>query len=728
MKSKKPVDRRTFLKSSAMVSVAARAASASPALSQDLASTNQTWFDKPMRWAQLVLVENDPGRFDPQFWLDYFRRTHSDAACLSAGGIVAYYPTRIPLHHRSDWLGESDTFGELVTGCRKLDMYVLARTDPHAVRQEVYEAHPDWVAVDAKGNHRRHWANPELWVTCALGPYNFEFMREVHREIMSLYRVDGIFCNRWAGHGVCFCKHCQDNFRRASGMDVPKTTDSLEPARRKYLVWRLQRLTELARLWDSEIRKINPQARFVPNGFPDLKVAGEMSDILFIDHQGRRGLTAPWANGSQVKEYRATLGRKPIGGIFSVGLEEHYRWKDSVQSQAEVRIWVADGVANGMRPWFAKFSGTLYDRRWLKVVEDIYQEHYRIERYLRNEASLARVGMVYSEQTREYYNTNHPQARDGEHESGMYQALIEARIPFEKVHDHLLDAAHLRPFKLLILPNIAALSDEQCQSLTDFVQGGGSLLATYETSLYDEWGRPRKDFGLIELFGVSWKGKLEGPMQNSYLGLNPNSGSGTFHPVLAGLEDASRIVNGVWRLEVEPIREFPSPVTLIPSYPDLPMEDVYPRAPQTSIRELYLRDLGNSRIVYFPWDIDRTFWEVLNVDHGKLLRNTIEWATNEEKPITVTGPGILDVSVWQQKNSMTVHLVNLTNAMMMKGPFRELIPLTSQEVKVRLPQGKKPSRIQLLISGQTPMVREETGSLKVLVPSILDHEIVAVDF
>src|SRR5215468_6333915 len=63
------------------------------------------WVDKPMRWAQLTLVEDDPGKFDPQFWLDYFKRTKSDAVCLSAGGCVAYYPTTIPLHHRSAWLG-----------------------------------------------------------------------------------------------------------------------------------------------------------------------------------------------------------------------------------------------------------------------------------------------------------------------------------------------------------------------------------------------------------------------------------------------------------------------------------------------------------------------------------------------------------------------------------------------------------------------------------------------
>lgn len=102
-------------------------------------SPNSTdgWFDRPMRWAQLTLVENDPGRFDPQFWLDYFKRLHADAACLSAGGIVAYYPTEIPLHHRSAFLGTSDPFGALVRGCRALGMHVIARTDPHAARDDV---------------------------------------------------------------------------------------------------------------------------------------------------------------------------------------------------------------------------------------------------------------------------------------------------------------------------------------------------------------------------------------------------------------------------------------------------------------------------------------------------------------------------------------------------------------------------------------------------------------
>ena len=432
---------------------------------QGTASSAPSWVDRAMLWAQLTLVEDDPGKFDPQFWIDYFQRTHSNAACLSAGGCVAYYPTQIPFHHRSAWLKDSDPFGTLVAGCRKLGMVIVARTDPHATYDDVHDAHPDWIAVDSAGKPRRHWASPEMWVTCALGPYNFEFMTEVKKEIMARYRVDGIFINRWDGSGMCYCEHCRANFKEASGLDLPITSDPRDPARRAYILWRQQRLFDLWRLWDREIREINPDARVIPNtgggatSTLDMKKIGELADTLFADRQARRGLAAPWANGKNGKEFRATMGHKPIVGIFSVGLEEPYRWKDSVQSDAEIRIWVADGVANGLRPWFTKFSGVLHDERWLKTVEEIYARYHRWEKYLRNDAPLARVALVYSQQTAWFYGQDRFRDKIDDPTLGWCQALLEARIPFEMVHDRLLSREHVSQFKTLILPNIAALSD-----------------------------------------------------------------------------------------------------------------------------------------------------------------------------------------------------------------------------------------------------------------------------
>ena len=718
------MNRRNFIKTTSVV--AGAYAIIEPAVFANFnMQAEETWFNRPMRWAQLTLVENDPGKFDPDFWLGYFKQIHADGATLSAGGIVAYYPTNVPLHHRSDWLANSDPFGYLVEGCRKMNMSVLARSDPHAARQNVYDAHPDWIAVTANGEKRRHWANKDLWVTCALGPYNFEFMTQVHSEIMERYQPDGIFSNRWAGSGICYCEHCKTNFKDYSGLDLPLNSNPIDKTFQKYSEWNTIRLKELWTLWDGVIRKVKPASRFIPNGFPDKVITGQLSDIVFTDHQARSGATMPWSNGKGAKEIRASIGMKPLGGIFSVGVEEQYRWKDSVQTEAEIRVWVAEGTANGMRPWFTKFSGVLYDKRWLDIVDKIYQVHYRNESYLRNTAPLARVGMVFSDGNRNY-GSEKWQQKSGDHSLGMYHALIEDRTPFEMVNDRLLDQEHLKPFKLLILPNIAALSTEKCAQLRKFVESGGSLLATFETSLYDEAGIRRNDFGLTDLFGVSFDKSVEGPMQNSYLRLKKDAALNQFHPVLKDLEDAYRIINTINMVNVIPRSSFPEPVTLIPTYPDLPMEDVYPRIPETNIRELYLRSIGKSRIVYFPGDIDRTFWQIMSADHGKLLRNTIRWALDEEPIAEVTGPGVIDVTVWQQEASMTVHMVNLTNPMMIKGPFRELIPVAAK-VTIKIPQGRKVGGIKLLVSDEKAIFDVREDKIFVSVPKILDYEIIGID-
>jgi hypothetical protein len=686
----------------------------------------EPWFGKAVRWAQLAFVETDPGKFNPDFWLSYFKEIHVQGALLSAGGIVAFYPTDIPLHHRSDYLGNSNPLAILVEGCRKMNMNVILRTDPHAARQNVYDAHPDWIAVTPAGEKRKHWANPELWVTCALGPYNFEFMTKVHQEIMDRFQPDGIFSNRWAGHDICHCEHCKKNFKNYSGLELPRSNDRLDKTYIRYTEWRTERLRELWMLWDGEIRKKKTGSRFIPNGFPDKVITGRNADFFFADQQARSGVIPPWANARGAKEQRATMGMKPQVGIFSVGVEEEYRWKDSVQSDPEIRIWVAEGVANGLLPCFVKFGAQLYDKRWLDTVSDMYQVYHRAEKYLRNTASLARVALVYSEQTEKLYGKEAWQQRNRDHLHGMYHSLVESRIPFEMVNDRLFSEEYLRPYKLLILPNIAVLSDAQCAELKKFVERGGSIVASFETSLYNEKGERRTNFGMTDLFGVTYNNKVEGPMKNSYLKFKKEPGAVNFHPVVKGLEFAYRTINSIYQVQVTPDKEFPSPVTLVPTYPDLPMEDVYPRTEDTDTREIYLREVGKGRVVYIPGDMDRSFWQLLNVDHGKLLSNSFNWALNEPAIVEVEAPGVIDVTAWQQKSSMAVHLVNLTNPMLMKGPFREFIPVAAK-AKIRIPKGKKVTGVKLLAANQTVPFTTAGDRISVTIPKVVDHEIIGID-
>ena len=111
-----------------------------------------------------------------------------------------------------------------------------------------------------------------------------------------------------------------------------------------------------------------------------------------------------------------------------------------------------------------------------------------------------------------------------------------------------------------------------------------------------------------------------------------------------------------------------------------------------------------------------------------LLANAVTWATNEPLPVSIKGPGVLDVSVWTQENSMTVHLVNLTNPMMMKGPVREILPIPSQQVRLQIPKDHKVTGVKLLVADHSVPYRRTNAGIELEVPTVALHEVIAVDF
>ena len=81
------------------------------------------------------------------------------------------------------------------------------------------------------------------------------------------------------------------------------------------------------------------------------------------------------------------------------------------------------------------------------------------------------------------------------------------------------------------------------------------------------------------------------------------------------------------------------------------MEMVWVRQPKTDIPRCTSASIGTGRVVYFPWDIDRTFWEVLCVDHGTAAaQRGAGGRRTRNSRLRVDGPGVLDVTVWRQKD------------------------------------------------------------------------------
>ncbi len=129
---------------------------------------------------------------------------------------------------------------------------------------------------------------------------------------------------------------------------------------------------------------------------------------------------------------------------------------------------------------------------------------------------------------------------------------------------------HLSKYRALLLPNIAMLSDRQCQQIRDYVSSGGSIMGSFETGLYDEDLKPRSDFGLAELFGVSKAGDVVGTNGNAYYGRIERE-----HPILDGFADTNWLPGAQNRHSAQACCGNPV-LTVVPGFVQYPPELAYP--------------------------------------------------------------------------------------------------------------------------------------------------------
>lgn len=685
------------------------------------------WYKSATRWTQLTLAEDDPVRFDPAFWIDVFKRTQSNATCISAGGYVAYYPSQVPLHYVSKYLGDTDPFGTLVEGARRLDMHVMARVDPHAIHQDAADAHPEWVMVDRDGNKVRHWAYPDVWVTCAYSDYNFKFMPQVLREITANYDIDAIFANRWQGHGVCYCDACRTDFKAATGHDLPLSNSLDDPAWLAWGGWRRTKLSQLVVEWDEVMKAVKPHTSFIPNMGSvslmefDLPMIEKYCPFLCVDDQGRRGTEPVWMSGRNGKRMRATFRDRPAILITSIGPEEAYRWKDAVTLGPEIQAWMDSGTAQGLLPWFTKFNGVVPDQRWVEPVAESFDLHARLEPALLASTPTAEIAILDPTTTLRHHD--HQSRRDAEaHDLGFYQALVEARLPFEMLSDAAMTPERLDQFKVLILANSTCLSEEQAEALEAYVARGGSLVVAHETGTRTPSNERRATPLLADLLGYRVTRPVRGPVKNTYVVLNGD------HPITRGFGGAARIMGGTQLIGVEATTGTIQPLLYQPDFPDLPMEEVYPREAPQGAAVIAREHKGGGRTVYVPWNLGAIFWEVLAGDHARLIANCVHWALGKRPDVEVAGQGVVDLAVRHGDNATLVLLNNLTNPMMMKGPIREVYPIGPLTVSVAVPEGRDVARASLAGTGEDLAFTLADGRVRVSMQKLETLEAIQLDW
>jgi len=88
------------------------------------------WYAVMRRCGQINYNEHDPLTMDAEAWGDYWASLKVDAVLLNGGGIVAFYPTQVPYHHRSEFLGSRDLFSEMVAAMKRRRIRGVNRRPP----------------------------------------------------------------------------------------------------------------------------------------------------------------------------------------------------------------------------------------------------------------------------------------------------------------------------------------------------------------------------------------------------------------------------------------------------------------------------------------------------------------------------------------------------------------------------------------------------------------------
>ncbi len=245
--------RRDFLKQVAAATVLASAAelSANAARAQTSPATTAVdaapWYRRALRWGQTNIAENDIDRYDIPWWRMHWKRTGVQCVIINAGGIVAYYPSKFPLHYRAPNLKDRDLFGDLAKAAHDDGIAVVARMDSSKVHRNFFDAHPDWIGTNAAG---QPYTSGEFYLTCINSPYYDQFLPDVMREIIDRYHPEGFADNIWTGldrNQICYCANCLRRFQAFANTALPTARNWNDPAFQKWIEWSYARRLEQ---WD----------------------------------------------------------------------------------------------------------------------------------------------------------------------------------------------------------------------------------------------------------------------------------------------------------------------------------------------------------------------------------------------------------------------------------------------------------------------------------------------
>src|SRR5262249_51850384 len=161
--------------------------------------------------------------------------------------------------------------------------------------------------------------------------------------------------------------------------------------------------------------------------FRDLKEICRRAEMILLDHQARSDATGFQENGETGKLIHGLLGWDKLApesmAMYQAGRPT---FRKSSKPEPEARLWVLEGFAGTIQPWWHHVGADQEDRRQFHTIEPLNRWHESHEQFLINRRPLANVGLVWSQQNADFYGRDHAEDLVELPGRGMSNALIRA--------------------------------------------------------------------------------------------------------------------------------------------------------------------------------------------------------------------------------------------------------------------------------------------------------------
>ena len=725
--------RRDFLKTAA-VTASALTASDAPAADPPPELAIPDWVFNVTRMAFL-----SPGEVD--------RAAKAGAQVVHTNVVWPYFPLR----KDGGGLSKDDDrkLRELVKACHDRGMKLSLGLPPFPSVAHM-EKHPDW-RVDPDGTGAAAKRPPKeddlgTRLGCNLGPWG-DYLIEVCAELVADYDVDGYSFDGNYHPALCHCPACKTAYPKP----LPAKANLDDIAYREYLVWRGERLEDHYRRLQQRIKKAKPDAvimswtvnagryghfLYSPRAMPTR--LNRLFDLpmqeWWLDETNLGGSVAPTFGAAYL---RATVGGRPCASEPYLMTRGNPYGTDSFPAHERLT-----------RCLLAVSQGTVLAESLGWPGHDPtpdFAEIKKREPYMTRLEAVPWAAMLVSEQTRQFYAYKDITERFLPHVFGAFRMGLEEHLPVTLINDWDVTAESLRRFAVLVLPNAAALSDAQATAIREYVRAGGGLVATCETSLCDDLGRPRKDFALADVFGVSYQGRPKAPLtrpkldENFAVALDDNywkqrTGVATLtwanHPLVRD----PKLTQLVPRRSV--IARGPLVAVSEPTRPDEAVVRMKPEGTDKALPAGVVRTFGKGRVVYLAAGLDAALWSYAYPYQRRLLARAVEWAAREPAPITVAAPLCVQAPSFTQPTKdgkrVVIHLFNGVNTAANHGlpasevPLREeVIPVHGIAVTFRK---DVPTRFRCEPGARPVEVRKDGDTVTVTCPPLDIHTVLVGEY